>query len=332
VSDEGEIGREEQPGRGLFAVARERMRARRLAYRTEQTYLEWIRRYIAFHGRRHPRDLGAAEVEQFLTDLAVVRKVAASTQNQALQALLFLYKHVLAVDLPWLENVTRAERPRRLPVVLTRGEVRAILAELQGTPWLITNLLYGSGLRITEALRLRVKDVVIDRAELIIRDSKGGKDRVTVLPEAVLGVLKEHVARLRSWFENERRRKAPGVSLPTALARKYPNAATQWGWQYLFPSRSISRDPYTAQPVRHHLYDQTVQRAVAQAVRRAGINQPASCHTLRHCFATHLLEDGYDIRTVQELLGHSDVKTTMIYTHVMRKGAKGVMSPLDRAG
>ncbi len=330
MSGDGEIGRVEEKPRGLLAVARERMRARRLAYRTEQAYLDWIRRYIAFHGKRHPRDLGAPEVEQFLTHLAVGRKVAASTQNQALQALLFLYRHVLGLELPWLENVTRASRPRRLPVVLSRAEVRALLGELQGTPWLVASLLYGSGLRITEALRLRIKDVVLDRQELIVRDGKGGKDRVTVLPEVLTGAISEHLRRLRPWFENERRRAAPGVSLPAALARKYPNAATQWGWQYLFPSRTTCKDPYTGQVVRHHLYDQTVQRAVQQAVRRAGINQPASCHTLRHCFATHLLEDGYDIRTVQELLGHADVKTTMIYTHVMQKGAKGVKSPLDR--
>jgi integron integrase len=265
-----------------------------------------------------------------LTHLAVQRKVAAATQNQALQALLFLYRHVLSVELPWLENITRANRVRRLPVVLSRAEVRALLAELRGTTWLIASLLYGSGLRVSEALRLRVKDLALERGELIVRDGKGGKDRVTVFPDALNSALREHLRRLHEWFENERRRGAPGVSLPAALGRKYPNAATQWGWQYLFPSHNVSRDPYTGQSNRHHLYDQTVQRAVKEAVRKAGIVQPASCHTLRHCFATHLLEDGYDIRTVQELLGHSDVKTTMIYTHVMRKGAKGVKSPLDR--
>lgn len=311
-------------------VARETMRTRHLAYRTEQQYLYWIRCYVAFHHRRHPRDLGAAEVEQFLTHLAVHRKVGASTQNQALQAVLFLYRNVLGVELPWLEGVTRAPRSRRLPVVLSRQEVRAVLSFLEGAPGLVAGLLYGSGLRLTEALRLRVKDVVVERSSLVIRDAKGGKDRVTVLPEAVAAPLKEHLARLHAWFEVQRRSGAPGVSVPGALARKYPGAPVQWGWQYVFPSRNLCRDPYTGDWVRHHLYEQTVQRAVKLAVRKAGIQQPASCHTFRHCFATHLLEDGYDIRTVQELLGHSDVKTTMIYTHVMGKGAKGVKSPLDR--
>jgi integron integrase len=306
------------------------MRTRHLAYRTEQTYLDWIRRYIAFHKRRHPRHLGAAEVEQFLTHLAVDRKVSASTQSQALQSILVLYRWVLAIDLPWLENVTRAPRTRRLPVVLSRQEVRALLSALDGAPWLVANLLYGSGLRLTEALQLRVKDIALDRGELIVREAKGGKDRVTVLPAALVGPMREQLKRLRTWFELERKRNRPGVSLPFALARKYPNAGTQWGWQYLFPSKTLCSDPYSRRPTRHHLYDQTIQRAVRKAIRSAGIEKPASCHTLRHCFATHLLEDGYDIRTVQELLGHSDVKTTMIYTHVMQKGAKGVKSPLDR--
>jgi integron integrase len=316
--------------RGLFTVARERMRVRHLAYRTEQAYLDWIRRYVGFHGRRHPRDLGPEAVEAFLTHLAVDRKVSASTQNQALQALLFLYRQVLGVELPWLENITRAERRKRLPVVLSRAEVRAVLGELQGTHWLVANLLYGSGLRLMEALRLRVKDLTLDRGELIVRDGKGGKDRVTVVPAALQESLGRHLAELKAWFDRERQRGQPGVSLPQALARKYPNAGCQWGWQYLFPSASLCRDPYSGRPVRHHLYDQTVQRAVKVAVGRSGVTQPASCHTFRHCFATHLLEDGYDIRTVQELLGHSDVKTTMIYTHVLGKGARGVRSPLDR--
>jgi integron integrase len=317
-------------GGGLLAVARERMRVRRLAYRTEQAYLQWIRRYVVFHGRRHPRELGPADVEGFLTHLAVVRKVSASTQNQALQALLFLYRNVLEVELPWLGNVTRARRPARLPVVLTRAEVRAVLAELSGTPWLVANLLYGSGLRLLEALRLRVKDVVAERAALVVRDGKGGKDRVTVLPAALAGPLRGHLGQLRGWFEAERRAGGPPVSLPAALQAKYPGAGTTWGWQYVFPARQPCRDPYASRRVRHHLHEQVVQRAVKQAVRRAGITQPASCHTFRHCFATHLLEDGCDIRTVQELLGHSDVKTTMVYTHVLGKGARAVRSPLDR--
>ena len=317
---------------GLLAVAREKMRTRHLALRTEHAYLQWLRRYLVFHGRRHPRDLGAPEVEQFLTHLAVHRKVSAATQNQALQALLFLYRHVLQIELPWLDNLTRASHPRRRPVVLSRAEVRSLLSQLQGAPWLVANLLYGSGLRLMEALRLRVKDLALERGELIVREAKGGKDRVTVLPAVLDPPLRGHLTRLRAWYEEERRRARPGVSVPFALARKYPQAATQWGWQYLFPSADLCRDPYSGQPVRHHLHEKIIQRAVQGAVRKAGISQPASSHTLRHCFATHLLEDGYDVRTVQELLGHADLKTTMVYLHVMGKGAHGVRSPLDREG
>jgi integron integrase len=319
---------ESQPG--LLTVARERMRTRHLALRTEHAYLQWFRRYLAFHNRRHPRELGAPEVEQFLTHLALDRKVSAATQNQALQALLFLYRHVLEVELPWLNDVTRASHSKHLPVVLDRSEVRALLAQLHGTPWLVANLLYGSGLRLLEALRLRVKDLALERGELIVREGKGGKDRVTMLPGALDTQLRAHLARLRAWYEDQRRRGQPGVTVPFALARKYPQAATQWGWQYLFPAAQLCRDPYSRLPARPHLHEKAVQRAVQAAVRKAGLSRPASCHTLRHCFATHLLEDGYDIRTVQELLGHSDLKTTMIYTHVMAKGAKGVRSPLDR--
>jgi integron integrase len=316
----------------LFAAARERMRTRHFALRTEQAYLHWLRRFVAFHGRRHPRELGAPHVEQFLTHLAVQRKVSAATQNQALQALLFLYRHVLGIELPWLEGITRASQPKRLPVVLTRAEVQSLLVELRGTAWLVASLLYGSGLRLSEGLRLRVKDLVLERGELIVCEPKGGKDRLTMLPEALDTPLRAHLSRLRAWFEEERRRARPGVSLPFALARKYPDAGTRWGWQYLFPAASLCRDPYSGLPVRHHLHEKVIQRAVQGAVRKAGLTRPASCHTLRHCFATHLLEDGYDIRTVQELLGHSDLKTTMIYTHVMGKGARGVRSPLDRHG
>ena len=316
----------------LFALVREKIRTRHLSLRTEHAYLQWVRRYVAFHRRRHPRELGAPEVEQFLSYLAVHRKVSAATQNQAMQALLFLYRHVLEIELPWLSNVTRATHAKRLPVVLSRAEVRSLLAQLEGATWLVASLLYGSGLRLSEGLRLRVKDVVVERGELIVRSGKGGKDRVTMLPQALGTPLRAHLSRLHSWFEEERRQCHPGVSLPFALARKYPQAGTQWGWQYLFPSAAVSRDPYTGLPVRHHLNEKVIQRAVQTAVRKAGLSQPASCHTLRHCFATHLLEDGYDIRTVQELLGHSDLRTTMVYTHVMGKGAGGVRSPLDREG
>jgi integron integrase len=317
-------------GRGLFEVAREKIRTRHLALRTEQAYLHWMRRYVKFHGRRHPRDMGAREVEAFLTHLAVAAKVAASTQNQALQALLFLYRQVLNIDLPWLGDVTRASRPKRIPVVLSTTEVRSVLAQLEGTSWLIANLLYGSGLRLMEAHRLRVKDLVLERGELIVRDAKGGRDRVTVLPTAIIAPIREHLAKLFDRFTRQRKLREPGVSLPTAIARKYPHAATEWGWQWVFPANSLCRDVYTGLPNRRHQHEKIVQRAVQAAVRKAGILQPASCHTFRHCFATHLLEAGCDIRTVQELLGHADVKTTMIYTHVTGKGAMGVKSPLDR--
>jgi integron integrase len=317
-------------GRGLLEVAREKMRTRHFAYRTEQIYLHWIRRYVNFHDRRHPRGLGHEGVEKFLSHLAVAAKVGASTQNQAMQALLFLYRQVLDIDLPWLENVTRASRPKRLPVVLTPSEVRSVLAQLEGTPWLVANLLYGSGLRLMESLRLRVKDVGWERCELIVRDAKGGKDRVTVLPGTIRHSLGVHLQKLQVRFERQRAAGAPGVSLPAALARKYPDASTQWGWQYVFPAASYCEDVYSGRPVRHHTHEKVIQRAVQVAVRSAGILQPASCHTFRHCFATHLLEAGYDIRTVQELLGHSDVRTTMLYTHVLGKGAMGVKSPLDR--
>jgi integron integrase len=300
------------------------------AYRTEQAYLYWIRRYVNFHGRRHPRDMGSSDVEAFLTHLAVDGHVSASTQNQALQALLFLYRQVLEIDLPWLVNVTRARRPKRLPVVLTIAEVRSVLAQLDGAAWLFANLLYGSGLRLMEALRLRVKDVVIERGELIVRDAKGGKDRVTVLPTSIVDPLRAHLAKLHIRFEQQRRSGEPGASLPNALARKFPDSSRQWGWQYIFPAHSLCQDVYTGRPVRHHMHEKAMQRAVHLAVQKAGITQPARCHTFRHCFATHLLEAGCDIRTVQELLGHADVRTTMIYTHVLGRGAMGVKSPLDR--
>ena len=315
----------------LLEQVRNRIRARHFSYRTEKTYLNWIRRYIRFHGIRHPRELGGPEVEAFLTSLAVDDKVSASTQNQALAAVLFLYRDVLEQELPWLGNVVRAKSPHRLPVVLTRTEVQQVLARLNGTAWLIASMLYGAGLRISECLQLRIKDLELPRRELLIRDAKGQKDRVTVLPDALLPHLHDHLARVRTVFEADRRAQRPGVSLPFALRRKYPRAGESWGWQYLFPARAFCRDPYSGEMVRHHLHPQILQRAVKEAVRAAGIAKPASCHTFRHCFATHLLENGYDIRTVQELLGHSDVKTTMIYTHVLNRGGRGVKSPLDHA-
>ena len=313
----------------LLDQVRDCLRTRHLSYRTEKTYLYWIRRYLWFHDLKNPRALGGPEVEAFLTSLAVDSKVAASTQNQALAAILFLYRNALELELPWLSDVVRAKRPIRIPVVLTRSEVQAILARLEGTIWLVASILYGSGGRINECLQLRVKDVDLARRELVFRDAKGQKDRVTVLPESLVPHLRDHLARVRTLFEADRAANKPGVSLPFALRRKYPNAATSWAWQWLFPSKSFCRDPYSGEYARFHLLPQNIQRAVKEAIRAAGIEKPASCHTLRHCFATHLLEDGYDIRTVQELLGHADVKTTIIYTHVLNRGGRGVRSPLD---
>lgn len=318
------------PPRPLLATTRNIMRARRMSLRTEDAYLHWIRRYVAFHGRRSPRDLGPLHVEAFLSALATRQRVSASTQNQALAAILFLYRQVLGTDFPWLANIVRATKSRHIPVVLSREEVRRVLAELTGTPWLVANLLYGSGLRVSECLSIRVKDIDYERQELVVRDGKGMKDRVTTLPASLREPIAGHLVRLRGWFDNERRRARPGVSLPFALENKYGGAAVGWAWQYVFPSMSICRDPYSGRLVRHHAHPSSIQRAVALAVRKAGITKPASCHTFRHCFATHLIESGYDIRTVQELLGHSDVRTTMIYTHVLNRGARGVLSPLDR--
>ena len=313
----------------MLETVRDRIRARHLAYRTEKSYLQWIRRFLWFHELKDPRGLGADEVGAFLTSLAIKNKVSASTQNQALAAVLFLFRDVLNVELPWLSDVIRAKRPVHLPVVLTRAEVQAILARLDGTLWMIAATLYGSGARITECLQLRVKDVDLERCEILIRDAKGQKDRVTVLPMKLVPHLRDHLVKVRALFDADRKDGKPGVSLPFALRRKYPAAATSWPWYWVFPAKTFCRDPYSGEYGRFHLHPQTIQRAVKQAIRGAGVEKPASCHTFRHCFATHLLEDGYDIRTVQELLGHSDVKTTMIYTHVLNKGGRGVRSPLD---
>ena len=315
----------------LLDQVRGKIRLKHYSIRTEQAYVDWIRRFILFFGKRHPRDLGAAEVEQFLTHLAVEGKVAASTQSQAKSALLFLYREVLDNELPWLDNVERAKVPKRLPVVLTREEVMAVLTRLEGTHWLVASLLYGTGLRIMEALRLRVKDVEFSRKEILVRDGKGFKDRVTMLPVALAAPLAEHLKRVKALHEQDLAAGRGAVYLPYALERKYPGAARDWAWQYVFPSAGLSEDPRTGIVRRHHLQDQAVQRAMRQAVRDAGVDKPATPHTLRHSFATHLLEGGYDIRTVQELLGHADVSTTMIYTHVLNKGGRGVTSPLDRA-
>jgi integron integrase len=315
----------------LLDQVRGKIRLKHYSIRTEQAYVDWIKRFILHFGKRHPRELGAAEVEAFLTHLAVAGNVAASTQNQAKSALLFLYREVLEAELPWLDNVERAKAPKRLPVVLTREEVQGVLGRLSGTHWLIASLLYGAGLRIMEGLRLRVKDVEFSRKEILVRDGKGFKDRVTMLPAALVAPLADHLKRVKALHEQDIATGRGAVHLPFALERKYPGAARDWGWQYVFPSANLSEDPRSGIERRHHLQDQAVQRAMRQAVRDAGVTKPATPHTLRHSFATHLLEGGYDIRTVQELLGHADVSTTMIYTHVLNKGGRGVTSPLDRA-
>ena len=316
----------------LLDQVRAAIRTRHYSIRTEQAYHDWIRRFILFHNKRHPRQMGAAEIEKFLSHLAVERNVAASTQNQALNAILFLYREVLKIELPWMDEIVRAKKPQRLPVVLTREEVRLLLAQLDGTLWLTVSLIYGGGLRLMECLRLRVKDMDFHYQQLIVRDAKGQKDRVTTLPQSLVEPLRAHLARVKTLHEQDSGEGYGRVYLPYALARKYPNADLEWGWQYVFPSKNRSRDPRSNAIRRHHLTDITIQRAVKGAIRAAGIVKPASVHTLRHSFATHLLEDGYDIRTVQELLGHSDVSTTMIYTHVLQKGGRAARSPLDRMG
>jgi integron integrase len=313
----------------LLEQVRDLIRLKHYSIRTEASYLGWIRRFILYHGRRHPRDMGADEVTQFLTHLAVRGNVAAATQNQALNAILFLYRQVLKIDMPWLGKIERAKKPARLPVVLSRAEVKRLLAQLEGTPWLMTSLVYGSGLRLMECVRLRVKDVDFHYRQLIVRDGKGQKDRVTTLPEVLIEPLRTHLARVRQLHEQDLADGFGRVYLPFALEKKYPNANRQWAWQYVFPSHKRSIDPRSHEERRHHVAEDALQRSVRNAVREARIVKPASVHTLRHSFATHLLEDGYDIRTVQELLGHSDVSTTMIYTHVLQKGGRAARSPLD---
>jgi integrase len=339
-----------------LARVRGAARVRHYSPRTEEAYVWWVRRFVHFHDGRHPADLGVPAVEAFLSDLATARRVSASTQNQALAALLFLYGAVLGMPLPRLGNVVRAQRPRRLPTVLTRAEAHAVLAALgapdrarpaaagagTGAPErppavpadappyaLVATLLYGAGLRLMEALRLRVKDVDLGRGELLVRDGKGGKDRVTVLPAVAADPHTAHLARVRALHARDLARGGGRVALPGALGRKYPNAAGEWGWQWVFPATSRYRDPATGARVRHHLHESAVQRAVRDAALRAGLAKRVTCHTFRHSFATHLLEAGYDIRTVQELLGHTDVRTTMIYTHVLNRGGRGVVSPAD---
>jgi integron integrase len=313
----------------LLGQMRDLLRAAHYSYRTEQQYLQWAKRYILFHGRRHPSEMAGKEIERFLTHLAVERRVSASTQNQALSALLFLYKNVMQVELPWLDDVVRARRPTRIPVVLSQREVRSLLHHLTGQAHLAASLMYGSGLRLMETLRLRVKDVDFSYAQIIVRDGKGAKDRVTILPDQLRTLLQHHLTSVREKHRAAIELGFAGVDLPHALATKYVGAALDWGWQYVFPAPRPCRDPRTRDFRRHHMHEGSIQRAVRHAARQAGILKPVGPHTLRHCFATHLLERGYDIRTVQELMGHADVRTTPIYTHVMKKGAGAVKSPLD---
>lgn len=305
------------------------IRVKHLSYRTEEAYIGWIRRYILFHNKKHPQQMGANEVRAFLTHLAVDGNVAASTQNQAFAALLFLYRQVLQKPLGEIEDVVRAKLPKRLPDVLTKTEVNRLLTYLRGEEWLVANLLYGAGLRLLEGLRLRVKDIDFEYRQITVRDGKGAKDRTTVLPEKIIPPLKEHLARVQMLHAEDLRLGFGEVYLPFALDRKYKNAAVEWIWQYVFPAAKRSVDPRSNKERRHHLSGNIIQRAVKNAVGQASINKKASPHTLRHSFATHLLEAGYDIRTLQELLGHKDVRTTQIYTHVVKRGGLGVRSPID---
>ena len=316
-------------GPRLLDRVRLAIRARHYSLRTEEAYVAWIRRFILFHGKRHPLEMGEAEINAFLTDLAVRGGVSASTQNQALAAVLFLYRHVLEKPLPAIADIVRAKRPQHLPVVLTRAQVRAVIGRMGGTPRIAAMLLYGSGMRLLECLRLRVKDVEYGENRIVVRDAKGHRDRVVPFPIVLRAALASGLSRVKGLHERDLAEGFGAVFLPDALARKYPRADREWGWQWVFPAEHRSRDPRMQVERRHHLHETIVQRAVKQAVRDVGLSRAASCHTFRHSFATHLIQDGYDIRTVQELLGHKDVKTTMIYTHVLNRGGLGVRSPAD---
>jgi len=313
----------------LLEQVRDIIRRKHYSIRTEQAYIDWIKRFIIYHNKRHPAELAEEEVARFLTHLARDRDVAPSTQNQALSALLFLYKEVLKCEIGWLEKVERAKKPPKLPVVLSRTEVKRIFAHLHGVPKLMAGLLYGSGLRLMECVRLRVKDVDFELAQITVRDAKGGKDRITMLPVNLSDPLRRHLVRMKAQHEQDVEDGFGRVHLPFALSRKLPNAAREWGWQYVFPSSRISVDPRSGTKQRHHMAEGILQSALKRAVDTGGIVKRANCHSLRHSFATHLLVKGYDIRTVQELLGHKDVSTTMIYTHVLNKPGVGVKSPLD---
>lgn len=313
----------------LLDQVRERVRVKHYSYRTEQTYVDWIKRFILFHNKKHPKDMGGEQISEFLTHLAVKGQVSASTQNQALCAIVFLYKNVLNIDPGEFSKIQWAKRPKRLPVVFSKDEVTRILTEMSGMYKIMATLLYGSGLRLSECLRLRIKDIDFHYQQITIRSGKGDKDRSTVLPESVVGDLKEHIEDVIKQHEQDIRNGYDTVYLPNALANKYPNAGKEIGWHYLFPAQDLSVDPRSGVLQRHHIQDISLQRSVKTAMKKAGIRKSGSCHTFRHSFATHLLENGTDIRTVQELLGHNSVETTMIYTHVLKKGKYGVKSPAD---
>jgi integron integrase len=314
----------------LLDQVRTVIRVKHFSLSTERAYVSWIRRFILFHHKRHPKEMAEPEIRQFISHLAVDAKISASTQTVALSALLFLYREVLKQELPYIANIERAKPSKILPVVFTRREVQAVLTRLDGTHYLVACLLYGSGLRLMEAVRLRVKDIDFERNEIMVREGKGAKDRVTMLPGVARDLLQAHLQRVRALHRADLQEGFGKVYLPFALAKKDPGAATEWGWQYVFPALKRSQDPRSGIERRHHLSADHIQRAVKTAIRLAQVNRNGSCHTLRHSFATQLLEDGYDIRTVQELLGHKDVRTTMIYTHVLNRGGRGVRSPLDR--
>ena len=314
----------------LLEQVRQAIRTRHYSYMTEKAYVAWIKRFIFFHNKRHPAEMSEAEIAHFLSSLASDSHVSASTQNQALNALLFLYHEVLAKDIGYINGVVRAKRPKILPVVLTRQEVKSLIDLLHGTEWIMATLLYGGGLRLLECMRLRVKDIDFSSNQIVLRSGKGSKDRLTMLPTSIKEPLRRHLEWVKKQYQRDLQRGYAGVSLPYALERKYPNAAKEWGWQWVFPASKLYIERGSGVTKRHHLHESVLQRAVKEAVRKAGIAKAASCHTFRHSFATHLLEDGYDIRTVQELLGHKEVSTTMIYTHVLNRGGRGVFSPADR--
>jgi integron integrase len=313
----------------LLDQVRQRIRTKHYSIRTEESYLNWIRKYIFYHNKRHPKEMGANEINEFLSSLAVKENVSASTQNQALCAIIFLYREILKIEIGEIKGIIWAKKPKRIPVVFTSKEIKEIFKHLAGPKWIMANLLYGSGLRILECLRLRIQDIDFGYKQITVRDAKGSQDRITMLPEIVISPLKEHLQKVKELHEEDLKNGYGTVYLPYAIERKYSKAIYEWNWQYFFPSKNLSIDPRSGRKQRHHIGEMVLSRAIKEAIRRAGITKRGSAHSLRHSFATHLLESGYDIRTVQELLGHKNVETTMIYTHVMNKGGKGVKSPAD---